>query len=277
MTNYPSYPGTPYGTYDPGYDESADRDRVHGDGSLNVMKAVKWGFAATFKGWIVWILGSLAFLIIAFAGGVGLQMITGDPDNTYGNFAECVFGVVISTFAINAALRHIDNGRITWSTIGQRLRFWPTFGASALVSIITGLIYGAFLLVVTMGLVSTSANFDENTSLQQMTMFFFQLFGVLAVVMLGQFLIYPLLVFAPYSADDRDGSWWSNVVAGMRVGSQHYGKLLLFIVLYAVIGVVLCLVTLFLGVIVFLPATILIEAHIYRQISGGVLPTPATK
>ena len=277
MTNYPSYPGTPYGTYDPGYDESADRDRIHGDGSLNVMRAVKWGFAATFKGWIVWILGSLAFLIIAFAGGVGLQMITGDPDNTYGNFAECVFGVVTSPFAINAALRHIDNGRITWSTIGQRLRFWPTLGASALVSIITGLIYGAFILAATMGLVSTSANFDENTSPQQMTMFFFQLFGVLAVVMLGQFLIYPLLVFAPYSADDRDGSWWSNVVAGMRVGSQHYGKLLLFIVLYAVIGVVLCLVTLFLGVIVFLPATILIVAHIYRQISGGVLPTPETK
>lgn len=247
MTNHPSYPGTPYGTYDPGYHESADRDRIHGDGSLNVMKAVKWGFAATLKGWIVWILGSLAFLIIAFAGGVGLQMITGEPDNTYGNFVGFVFGVVISTFAINAALRHIDNGRITWSTIGQRLRFWPTLGASALVSIITGLIYGACML-----------------------------FGVLAVATLGQFLIYPLVVFAPYSADDRDGSWWSNAVAGMRVGSQHYGKLLLFIVLYPVIGGVLCLVTLFLGVIVFLPATILIVAHIYRQISGGVLPTPET-
>lgn len=274
------YPQTPYQNSYQGYGATSPQNDVAleaSNGKVDIMRAIRFGFKATFANPAVWILGTvglgLAFMIVSGLLGYLSFLIDPNAGTTTSGFSvsETLLNVVIGiiTFAITIC---VMRGALL-SVDGHKVRFGDFFkpinvGQTVILMVglgIFGIILGTFTTFLTQNLVSfndAAGTVEVNNS--GLGMFF--------IVYLLLFFINPLYSYWVYYAADGHHTAGSAVQTGFKDSLRNYPMLLLFSLVGGFATLIIGIFTIGFGLIIVLPVMMLSTVHIYRQISGGNIP-----
>ncbi|WP_080794625.1 hypothetical protein [Corynebacterium pacaense] len=278
---YPSYPGHGY----EGYAQNGRGGGIPGaavpmeraSGRVDVMRAVRFGFRAEFGNPAVWILGTIgvgfAFFVIALMVGFGSLAI--DPSGQALAGTNSVLGIAlnlivgaltiaVTVFVLRGALVEVDGTRARLRDFFSPVNAWQTVLIMVVLSVTSYLLsagidsaFGNFIVVDES---SGEVEFNSGPLLMQL------------VFLLVLVLVNPLYAFWIWYTSDGRHSAASAAGTGFRDAVRNYGPLLAFSVISGIVLVIAAIVTLTLALIVLAPAQILINAHLYRQMSGGMIP-----
>lgn len=248
-----------------------------GTGKVDIMRAVRFGFRTTFSNPLVWIVGTvvlgLAYVLLSGLGGMlayaldpaGATSGSGfTPASMLINLISIVLMLVVTLCVIRGALVSLD---------GQKTRYADFFhpqnvGQSVILLIILG-VFSSLLGMITSTVMLELIQIDEasgSVAVDPSTL------GLVFLCFLVLFLIGPLYAYWVYYTSDGHHTALSAVRTGFKDALRNYPRLLLFSVISGVLMVLIGIVTLFLAFIILVPAMMLANAHIYRQMSGGNIP-----
>ncbi|MGP6172998.1 hypothetical protein [Corynebacterium sp. A21] len=281
----PQYPGyNDYGTgysqqgqpgyhgYAQGYQgnggQPAAGQLVRGDGRVDIMMAVRFGFKSVFSNALIWILGTVIFFFLLVAISSVISLATVDPNNISGatvtgdiaNFLVSAVSIVFSVLLYTGALKQVDKPKIKLRDFWEELNFWPTFGVLVIIGVVAGLV-GGILVALTIAPTLMSGEVPGGAEVIGMILGMLVLFLVILLVT-------PLYSYMAWYAADRREGFLGSIKHGFRDGARNYLKLLAYNVIAGLLMFVGAIVTLGLAIIILAPASLLISAHIYRQIAG---------
>lgn len=276
------YPQTPYPNQNSyqGYNAAPINNGVQlepGSGTVDIMRAVRFGFRTTFSNPVVWILGTvllgLGFMILS--GLAGYLAFVLDPeavtDGSNTSPTMIVFNVLIvivacvmSICVMRGALLAVDGHKTRYADFFRPINV----GQTALLMIVLGII-SAIVSTLPSMLSGELAMVDEATGMVEVNnsalgMFFIYLF---ALALIG-----PLYSFWVYYTADGQHTAMSAARTGFKDALRNYPRLLLFTVVGGLAISIIGFVTLLFGFVILLPAYTLAVVHIYRQMSGGNIP-----
>lgn len=263
--------------YDQGYgygDEPAVRQ---GDGRVSITESIAWGFRAVFSGWQVWVLGTLAMLVVVgVLGGIGVA-----ADINSGSETGSAVGFVINSLVnfgmlflmplvYNLALGHVSRGRVDWGMLKENLNYLPTLGMSVVVSAVVGILVAVILVPGLLLTVFSAASTSTGDDLPAGALI--GLGVVMLLVLLVGLIAGPLTALWTWVVADRRASFGAAIGVGFRAGLKNFFPLLGLSILLGLITFVLTLITFGLALLVVMPASYNAQAHAYRQAVGGVIP-----
>lgn len=277
----------PYGQYNaggglPSYNTSAGYDSQYSDynngdatqpvANPDIFHAIRWGFAATFRNWSLWILGGIAFFIVAVVagGGLGLAMGSMGVQSTYSEIISSLLILLVMPIVYALILHQIDHQNTGWGHIGSNMNYGPTVGISLIVQVATWLLMGAPLYL--MGMNDQDLFAQEVVSSQDMNEFLIKFGGTMLVIFVLAIAISPFVFSLVWLVADRRASIGSSFGQSIAIGKAYYLKILGYSVIAGLMTVVLLIFTLGLAGIIVIPAVQLASGHFYRQISGGAVP-----
>ncbi|HCJ68155.1 MAG: hypothetical protein ACTIKY_02410 [Corynebacterium casei] len=263
---------------------SGQRDLVETDGKLQVFSAIGFGFKRTFSNAKLWLLGSLAFIVVSFIlGGIVGAIFGNDAGQTGGGFElgtdlagniVSLISLALMPFVYRLATKEVDSRSTGWSALGKDVYYFPTLAITFILSLIS-LVFSFFVVTVILGSFFAqleAAGTDEVEFYNSLAANIGTFLGILMLIMVGYLLVTPLYqLMVWYAADGRAGIGQS-IVQGFRSGAANYFRLIGFNIAISVVMVFITLVTLGLGMIIALPVYLLAQAHAYRQIAGGPVP-----
>lgn len=285
--SYPSTPGNDnaYGNGYEGYTQGygvaegsgASIPMEQANGQIDVMRAVSYGFRSVFSNAAVWILGTfllgLAFVALSLLIGFALVAVSPDSDafsttssasSIFLNVFFAVLAIAVTVFILRGALTEVS---------GRKARFRDFFAPVNVAQTVV-------LLVVLSGVsylftIGIDSMYGEVVSVNQSTgeiavndsALIAQLVFVLILV-----LINPLYAYWTwYTADGRHTAM-DAARTGLRDAARNYVPLLIFSIVSSILIVVATVITFALALIILGPVMLLINAHLYRQMSGGAIP-----
>lgn len=291
----PGYPGTggasPYNGYsvDPGAGHYAQGPYGAGltpgaglptepaSGRVDVMRAVRFGFRAVFANPLVWILGTLmlGLLYILFTALVGVLAVNIDPEgmasgnafsagNVLMNLVILAVTIIISIGVMHGALVSVDGRRTALREFLHPVNATQTILLYGMLTAL-GLVIGMFL----QGIAQSAVMVDPSSTMVEFNSSALSLLLLFYLVLMFLNPLYGYWVW--YTADGRESAA-SAIGVGFRDALRNYPKLLAYSFLGGIVVLVASVVTFGLALLVFLPVSILISAHLYRQMSGGVVP-----
>lgn len=252
-----------------------------GTGSIEVMRAIAWGFGQAYRNWRVWLLGVVAVVVVSGAAGI----ISGAFTSPGANPAGAVFGtalnllislamVAIGIFALRGALHQIDDPAMGWGHFLKDVNFWPTLLLQFLIGLIT-----SALLAVTAGpvIVGSLGRLADPTAVgslteQELMGAVGAIFTAVGIVLLVSVLINPLVVFMPYYLVERRADFKGAIAQGFRAGARNYLRLLATYVVAGILGILAITLTFGLAAVFLIGPWYLGQAHMYRQAAGGSIP-----
>lgn len=295
-SGYEPYPGTTgdgqananaYGGYETGTfgqyagPDGNGRPLETADGRINIMRAVRFGFKSVFSNPAVWILGTvivgLAFLVLSIM--LGFLMVALDPqavmDNDPWAPVNIIINVVISVLAWLIFIAAMRGALI--ETDGRRARlkdfFHPINAGQTAILLIIFTLLGMVLSLIVQSDTQSAVMVNELTGEVALDS---GLLGRLALFVIIAGLINPLYSYWVYYTSDGRENAVGAAKNGFADAVRNYPKLLLYSVLSGVVIMVFGPLTLFLGLVIFLPVSVLISAHLYRQMSGGKVPVDSS-
>lgn len=291
--NYPPHPGgtsgyspygQPYSGYGPGTGGAGDDGwgqpgtaLEQADGHVDIMRAVRFGFKTLFANPVLWILGTVvvgvAFMFLSITLSMVMMAVDQDatvsgdpfaPTNIIMNLLIGIFAWVLVICVTRGALTEVDGKRAVLADFFRVINIGQTI-LLILITTAFGVLFATLLQFDAPNIVA----FNETTGEMSVDE---AVLGRMVLYMVVATLVSPLHEYwIYYVCDGRE-----NAVGAIRHGfvdaARNYGKLLLFTVVSFFVAIVAIPLTLMLGLVVLLPAAILIAAHIYRQISGGKIP-----
>lgn len=282
-SGYQSY-GQPYSGYGPGnsgYDGGGagqGREALEkSDGKINIMRAVRFGFKSIFANPGIWILGTvvlgvafmflsitLSFMMVAFDSDAVMSGDMLSPVNLIMNIVIAIFSWAVMICVMRGALLEVDGRRARLADFFRPINVGQTLLLLVIIGVV-GLVVSGFLQSDTADLIQVNETTTEMT-LDEAIM------GRLMLYMVISMLVAPLHSYwVYYAADGRE-----NALGAIRHGfvdaARNYFKLLAYSILAGIVAIVGTIITLTLGLVVLLPASILISTHLYRQMSGGKVP-----
>lgn len=286
------YPSTPHPEDQPNYGygnwqppHQPPNSAPMGTGKVNILDAVGWGFRATFRTPLIWILGS--FLVLAGSTLLSLSVDwffrSDSADLTYQlstgyQAAQILLSLalaVLGIFVLHGALRQVDQPKVRLADFFHNVNVVP----SIITLVLAQLINGAIMAVVVLPFLWPVINSDPTTwgnDTEAMAVLG-QLLGGLALLVLVAVLLAPLMSYIVYYVLDRREGVVGAFKAGVRNSLNNYPKLLLFHFLGIMAMVVAALFTLGLALIILMPAWTLISTMLYRQMAGGALPADSQR
>ncbi|SDS74292.1 hypothetical protein [Corynebacterium timonense] len=243
-----------------------------GTGKMNPFEAWAFGFKATFANWQLWISVGLIFFLVLVVVGFFVPLA-----GNLLSFATLFFYPVLFSLALMNTLA------AKWKFDGLRApHYGPSLGMLFVVIVISTLVSLLLLLLASAlfgeefvrGVNMVDFNSLEQGELAGVTEILGAMGKMLAVVVLGMFLVSPFLIFPMLYAADNAADFGTCFKEGLAAGARNYGWGLLFVLIGGVLGVLGTLL-LGLGLIIVLPASFLANAYAYRQVSGGPVPYPA--
>lgn len=292
-SGYEPYPGGGYQGYSPrddaytGYGQGTFGQYTGQDeggtplestnGQVNVMRAVRFGFKAVFANPAVWILGTVlvGLLFIVLSTLLGFMMFAISPDAALNNDplspANIILNLVTSVIVWAIAICVIRGALI--ETDGRRARvpefFRPINVGQTVILLVIITVVGLVVSTVIQGGTSELVTVNEMTGEVAVESAVFTRLLVLLVIsgLLGP--LYSYWIY--YTSDGRENAVGA-ATHGVADAARNYPKLLLYSILSTVVMVIAVPLTLLLGLVIFMPASVLISAHLYRQMSGGRVP-----
>lgn len=247
------------------------------NGQVNIMRAVRFGFKAVFANPAVWILGTVlvGLLFILLSTLLGFLMFAIDPDAAMSNDplspANVILNLVTSVIIWAIAICVIRGALI--ETDGRRARIPEFFrpinvGQTALLLFIMTVV-GLVVSTAIQGDAVEALSFDEGTGEFAVESAVFT--RLLALLVISG-LLGPLYSYWIYYTSDGRETAVGAVTHGVADAARNYPKLLLYSILSTVVIMIAVPLTLLLGLVIFMPVSVLISAHLYRQMSGGRVP-----
>ncbi len=247
------------------------------DGKVNIMRAVRFGFRTVFSNPGIWILGTvivgllfmvisllLGFLLMAFdpAGMVDADPLA--PVNIILNVVITVLAWAVAIGVMRGALIETDGRRAKLSDFFHPINVGQTVILMVILTVV-GLVVSTLLQLDTQEMVLINEATGE-ISVDESGL------ARISLIMVAAVLVNPLYTYwTYYTADGRENAVGA-ATHGFFDALRNYPKLLLYSIIAGVAIIVVGLITLLLGFIVLLPASALITAHLYRQMSGGNVP-----
>lgn len=283
MSQYPQYPYGPEENPPGNQGWSANQhwnapgpNITRGTGVPMIFESVRYGFAAAFAKPAFWLLLGFAMCFGAIALGVivgsvaGLGAVISAPDltdpttviqpniflNLVLNLISSIVGLVIGIYLSHTALRSLSGQEVSVSAMFQNVNFRPAF--------LVGLVQVAISLVV----MTIPDVFNDSATASDPYSVNGPFLVAQMVIALAAILITPLTVFWTYTALDGNNDVGACIREGFQLGARNYVKVLLFNFLIGLIALV-ALLPCGLGMIVWIPASLLATAHMFRQLSGG--------
>lgn len=241
---------------------------VRGDGRVDIMMAVRFGFKSVFSNALLWILGTVIFFFAVLALSIIIGLVTTDPQNVsevtvaadIANFLVSLVSLAFSVVLYTGALKQVDKPKIGLRDFREGLNFWPTFGVLAVIGVVAAVISG-ILAAVMVGPILLTGDAPTETAIMGML-------GGLLLMFLVVLLVTPLYTYMPWYAADRREGFLGSIKHGFRDGARNYLKLLAYHVVAGLLMMIAVVITLGLAFIILAPAGLIISAHIYRQIAG---------
>lgn len=249
-------------------------------GPVSAVEAIKWGFKATLKNPLLWILGAVVVGLIQLVSQAGVnaaQNAEGDGVSVVFDllsFVTSILSLVIGLVVYRLAYREIDTPKPTWGTLFHGVRWVQPLVVGLVLGLLGALaIFVVVLIAILVGFGSLEGldvqNVDELSEGQMMTLVG-SVLGLLFVVFLVALFIQPFFVLMPWLAADTSsiGEAFSK---GLKLGKDNYGHLLLLMVLSGLLFAA-SIITLGLALVVIAPAMQLATAHLCRQCQGRYAP-----
>lgn len=283
----PGYGAPGYGAhYGAGGDPNAPAATRETDGKIDVIEAFAWAFRATFHNAKLWLLGTVAYLVVfvilsfVFAGFMmgmngGLDAAADVATATFGGTDVAVslvtgaISLAVMPFIYRMALREIDQVRVRWGEVGKDVNYWPTIAVRLVASAVPGLLT---MLVLAAPFSNAVRALDVPNPDMIDTAPLVSLLGWLALVGLVNLLIMPFIMLVDLFPVDKRGNFTQAFAASFEMAKRNYVRLLGLYVGYFLLTLVIVLFTFGLGVIVAFPVGILAYAHAFRQGVGGSAP-----
>lgn len=275
----PGYAGYGYDQQGPGYGQQGrpgfggGPTQVVGNGKVDVLMAVRWAFRATFSNALVWILGTFLLFVVAVVGFTVLMFLTMDPmggstaglsaATTVFTLIATVVTMVVAVFIYNGALRQADQTRIGFGDFFRNLNFWPTLAVTVIVGAAGWALNQLLLLLFSSPTVVTDPTAMTELSSEAMM----QVSGMSMIATLLLLLLQPLHSYMVWYAADRREGILGAIINGFKDGARNYFQLLAFLIVSSIAMLLAAVVTLGLAMVVLMPAWILIQAHLYRQMA----------
>ena len=249
-------------------------------GPVSAVEAIKWGFNATLKNPLLWILGAVVVGLIQLVSQAGVnaaQNAEGDGVSVVFDllsFVTSILSLVIGLVVYRLAYREIDTPKPTWGTLFQGVRWIQPFVVSLVLGLLAAIVIVALVVIAIVvgfgGLSASELDSLEQPSDGQVMTLVGSILGLLLVSFLVALFIQPFFVLMPWLAADTSsiGEAFSK---GLKLGKDNYGHILLFIVLSALLFAA-SLITLGLALVVIAPAMQLATAHLCRQCQGRYAP-----
>lgn len=247
---------------------------VAGGGKPEIGTAIKYGFKATFKNPLIWILGTAVYMFVlvlvpGFMGGfeAGINADAEGSTSFVGgtlNFVTSILAAILAPFIYRLSLRQVDGEK--------KLEFTDaTGGFSWLNTFLTDIIVGFVTFIVCLlaaiplfAAIFTSIDGDSPNVALLIIGFILLFAAILITVPFSQFMAY-------YIADGRP------LGEGLKLGFSQikaaFWPTLGFIIVLGLLAGFGTLITLIIGAVIFIPMSINANAYAYRQISGGQVPS----
>ena len=299
-----SYPGDSEEKYNLDNDDnqvvhqSVNNSDINSGVPVSIMESIKFGFIRTFKNAGFWIIYSLITVIVL---GIGMSVffspliteIANDPsasqtDITFGAgsfLAYIIMMIVLAALGIVSMVQAIQEVRVVkpdyttvvdggelpkWSTALQNIKWGKIILTMIIIGVLSGLIIGifsgltAFMLLGSMQSESASAGIAIILSL----------FIIAAYV--AMFIIMMFVSYAVYFAADNDINDQISPLDCIKLSwnavKPQFWKVLGFTLLMSIITYIGAIFTLGIGIIILMPASVIAQAHMYRQLSGKYVP-----
>ena len=265
------------GGYGSGIDDYYPGDATRTAATPDIFESIRWGFAATFRNFSLWILGALAFFAVAALLGFGAGFVS-----TSGEGAELAFQIITAVISClfmpvvySLILHQLDHQDTGWGHIGKSQNYGPTlliYVIMQLISMVAVAIPSVLIVLQNRELLSQQVVSDAD-----LTSFFLTIFAVFAVVMVLALLVGPFFFSLIWLVADKRAGVGEAFKASFAIGRDNYLKLLGLSVLSSIIITVIAVVTLGLGLLVATPAMQLAAGHFYRQVAGGQIPAESRR
>lgn len=268
---------TAYGAYsNPGESSAQHNGHVsmqQEPGKINILEAISWGFATTFRNAKLWIvLGLIVFIgiIAAVAAQIAVIASIADPgtlEETGGElFSGTVsdvltLGIVLITLVLTPyfyrlALFQVDDANTGWGHLWKDTPLLRAIGVMLAVSIVSGILY--FVAVSPLGQAFSDGTPESNSfSASGIAM---MLIGTVAMVAWS-----VLSMFMSWAAVSGQFGFGASMKTGWGIGWTNFAKLLLFAIVANLVVTVALLISFGLVLIVVVPAWLLVTAHMFRQ------------
>lgn len=247
------------------------------NGQVDIMRAVRFGFKAVFANPAVWILGTVlvGLLFIILSTLLGFMMFAINPDAAMNNDplspANIVLNLVTSVIVWVLAVCVIRGALI--ETDGRRARvpefFRPVNVGQTVILLVVITVVGLVVSTIIQGDTSEMVTVNEMTGEVAVES---TVFTRLLALMVVSGLLSPLYSYWIYYTSDGRETAVGAATRGVSDAARNYPKLLLYNILSTVVILIAVPLTLLLGLVIFLPVSMLISAHLYRQMSGGQVP-----
>ncbi|MDY3127915.1 MAG: hypothetical protein SOW59_07285 [Corynebacterium sp.] len=226
---------------------------------------------------VMMVVGGLftAIMVASSSGGTGFA----EEPNFYSTFNPVsLLGLVFTPFIYRLATREVDRVGAKWRDFGKDVHFWPTLFVVLFVGFFSLILNLVILLPLMLSLDQAvmSPGFDEG-SVESWGPVLGKLLAGAGALIVVTLLINPLLQLMPWVAADGRGGFVDSIKAGFSAGLRNYLPLIGFNILFGIIVFFGGLLTLGLGLFILMPASILANAHLYRQAVGGPVPADSMR
>ncbi|KQB83612.1 hypothetical protein [Corynebacterium oculi] len=251
-------------------------------GRLNILEAMNWGFSTAWHNPRVWILGTLLMFIALLATLILLGVILWGAETLLGR--EFTFewpqemelpegfgpGISLIPLLITpclyaGALAQVSREKIGYRHFFQNTHYWKVILVSVVGSVFWWAVEYLFGALIPAG--SGTAGEDRS--------FWYILGGFLGWLIQFAVVVFTQLLTLAWTWYVADGRGIGEAV--QRGSALVWRNFLPLALLYVIGGAVFILGTVFtlgLGLFLFIPASLLMAAHLCRQGNGGVLPAP---
>lgn len=303
---YPSYPSTPHPEDTPnfgagygtgtgygagyagyGYEQSAYGQpsggqpgfgQPQGTGKIQPMEAVSWAFGTVFRNWLLWIVGTVALVVVLVGVSVSIEAAFGTQVGLGYQIAQ--LGLTLLTAAVgvliyHGALRQVDKPKVSLGDFTDNVNFGPALALSILLQLVVSIVF--IIIAVPFFLAGNPIGETQMASTDEAMAFLGTLFAALALIMVLALLLAPLTTFMVWYLIDRRATFGGAIAEGFRAGVRNYGRLLAFNLVAGVVVGLSALITFGLALLVLLPVMVLAQAMMFRQAAAGPLPAPAQR
>lgn len=277
------------GYSDQGFGQSYGHETlIQTHGKLQVFKAIGFGFKRTFTNAKLWLLGSVAFLLVFMVLGAIIGMIAPAPAQADGTFqvgtdwASSITGVIslaLMPFIYRLATMEVDTRDNGWGKIGKDVHFLPTLGILLVMWLVGIVVSVVFTEVAFGGILSAleAAGTNEDAIMQAFVDHAGAAFGGLLLFMIIVLCATPFYQLMPWYAADGRAGVIGSITNGCQNGAVNFLPLLGFNIAMGFLMVVITIFTLGLGMFIVMPVYLLAQAHAYRQIAGGPVPADSVE